>query len=103
MTSAITQQNTLKAATVLLRPRLTEKAVDAMGRNVYIFDVTPRANKVQVKAAIKEVYKVEPVKIAITITPTKVKRSARTGKMGTKSGGKKAIVYLKPGESISVM
>lgn len=101
--TSVAQPNTLKASTILLRPRLTEKAVDGMGRNVYVFEVAQRANKVQIKTAIQEVYKVDPVKIAITAIPSKEKRDRRTGKFGTKSGGKKASVYLKEGQSISIM
>jgi ribosomal protein L23 len=74
-----------------------------MEKNVYIFDVSLRANKVMIAAAIKDVYKVEPVKIAITTIKPKKKRNPKTGKMGTKSGGKKAYIYLKKGDSISIM
>lgn len=103
MAKQLLQQNTLTPSTVLLRPRLTEKAVDGMGRNVYVFDIAPRANKVQVRAAIKAVYKVDPIKVTVTAITSKVKRNARTGRMGVHGGGKKATVYLKAGESISVM
>ena len=104
-----TQQNTkstyanMRSSEVLLRPRLTEKAVTMMEQGVYVFDVSARANKVMIKAAIKDVYKVEPVKIAITSIKSKKKRNPRTGKIGTQSGGKKAYIYLKDGDSISIM
>jgi len=86
-----------------LRPRLTEKAVTMMEKGVYVFDVSLRANKVMIKKAIHDVYKVEPVKIAISSIKSKKKRNPRTGKIGTQSGGKKAFVYLKKGDSISIM
>jgi large subunit ribosomal protein L23 len=101
-----TQQNNfsnMRSSEVLLRPRLTEKAVNMMEQGVYVFDVSLRANKVMIMSAIKDVYKVEPVKIAITSIKTKKKRNPRTGKVGTQSGGKKAYVYLKKGDSISIM
>jgi len=104
MADKTTQQNTnMRASEVILRPRLTEKAVNMMEKNVYVFNVSLRANKVMIKTAIKEVYGVEPVKIAITSIKTKKKRSPKTGKIGTKSGGKKAYVYLKKGDSIAIM
>ncbi len=93
----------MKASEVLLRPRLTEKAISMMDNGVYVFDVSPRANKVMVKNAINAVYKVQPEKITITSVKSKKKRNAKTGKMGVKSGGKKAYVYLKNGDSISIM
>ena len=101
-----TQQNNnsnMRSSEVLLRPRLTEKAVNMMERGVYVFDISLRANKVMVTNAIKDVYKVEPIKIAISSIKTKKKRNPRTGKVGTQSGGKKAYVYLKKGDSISIM
>ncbi len=101
-----TQQNNfanMRASEVLLRPRLTEKAVNMMERGVYVFDVSLRANKVMIAKAVKEVYKVEPVKVAITSIKTKKKRNPRTGKVGIQSGGKKAYIYLKKGDSISIM
>jgi len=107
MTDSKTQKNNvdsnMKASEVLLRPRLTEKAVNLMEKNIYVFDVSLRANKVMIKTAIKDVYNVEPAKIAIASIKTKKKRSPKTGKIGTKSGGKKAYIYLKKGDSISIM
>jgi len=108
MADKTTQKNkvnftNMRAPEVLLRPRLTEKAVTLMDKGVYVFDVSLRANKVMVAAAIKDVYKVEPVKIAITSIKTKKKRNPKTGKIGTQGGGKKAYIYLKKGVSISIM
>ncbi|MCD5384677.1 MAG: 50S ribosomal protein L23 [Candidatus Pacebacteria bacterium] len=108
MTDKKTQQNkndfaNMRASEVLLRPRLTEKAINMMDKGIYVFDVSLRANKVMIASAIKEVYKVEPVKIAISSIKSKKKRNPRTGKIGTQSGGKKAYIYLKKGDSISIM
>jgi len=100
-----TQQNTgnMHTSEVLLRPRLTEKAVALMEQGVYTFDVSPRANKTMVAKAIESVYKVKPVKVSVSNIKTKTKRNPRTGKLGTTTGGKKAFVYLKKGDSISIM
>ncbi len=109
MTDLKKQQNTtskqanMRASEVLLRPRLTEKSVNMMEQNVYVFDVSLRANKVMIKKAIKDVYNVDPVKIAISNIKPKKKRNPKTGKIGTRSGGKKAYVYLKEGDSITIM
>jgi len=87
---------------VLKGPRITEKgAVLAETNNVYTFDIDSRANKIDVKDAIVSIYKVEPVKIAMTRVPSKkVQVRGQRGKLGTKSGGKKAYIYLKKGEKI---
>ena len=90
-------------ARVLMHPRITEKATLGTEYSVYVFDVAPDANKIQIKRAVKEVYNVEARKVRITKVPKKSVRNARTGIKGVKSGGKKAYVYLKKGESISIM
>lgn len=86
-------------AGVLMRPRITEKAA-LLGEsaNAYTFDVSPRANKMLVAKAVTALYKVTPVKVRVITVPAK-KVFAR-GRFGVKSGGKKALVYLKKGEKI---
>ncbi len=83
---------------VLLRPRITEKAAILSGDGVYTFDVDPRSDKAQIKAAIKSVYNVDTVKIRIINQPA---RRIRTRKgYGRAAGSKKAYVYLSPGTTI---
>ena len=88
---------------VISAPRITEKATLGTAPNVYVFNVAPDANKKQIKEAVKRAYNVEPVKVHVTKIATKNVRNQRTGTKGTKSGGKKAYVYLKEGDKISVM
>ena len=88
---------------VLLRPRITEKATDMNAARAYVFDVAPSANKTQIKAAVRAVYKVTPVKVRVVSVKAKRIQNARTGVAGTKPGGKKAYVYLKAGEAINIM
>lgn len=88
---------------VLLQPRITEKATMATGMNVYVFDIAPTASKQQVKSAVERVYKVRPRMVRVVRIPTKTVRNMRTGQVGTKQGGKKAYVYLKQGETITIM
>lgn len=89
-------------AGVLHAPRITEKASMAMEGFVYVFDVAPSANKKQIMAAVKSVYKVNPRKVAIVNTKPKSVRNMRTGKTGMKGGFKKAYVYLAKGETITI-
>ena len=88
---------------ILVAPRITEKTVRLMDKGVYAFDVRKDANKTEVAKAIKLIFKVTPVKVSIINYPNKPKRNAKTGKMGSKSGGKKALVYLKKGDKISII
>lgn len=88
---------------VLVRPRITEKGTDKIAQGAYVFDIDPRATKKLVAAAIAKTYSVTPRKIAIVNNRAKTVRNARTGKYGKTSGNKKAYVYLKKGDSITVM
>ena len=76
---------------VIVRPRITEKAAYEAENNSYAFEIATWANKDQVKKAVKEIYKVTPVKIAVAYLPSK---------KGVKSGVKKAYVFLKKGDKI---
>jgi large subunit ribosomal protein L23 len=89
-------------AFVLRAPRITEKASMAMEGFVYVFDVSPDANKKQIMSAMQAVYKVKPRKVAIVNTKPKSTRNMRTGKKGMKGGFKKAYVYLNKGETITI-
>jgi large subunit ribosomal protein L23 len=95
--------HTLSLDAVLRRPRITEKSVRGMNGGSYCFEIDPRANKTQVAAAIKHVYKLTPRRVGIVNIPAKIVRNRRTGKLGTTAGVKKAYVYLKKGETIAVM
>ena|SRR5258708_3307412 len=87
-----------KHAHVIVRPRITEKASIKTDGNIYTFEVAPGANKISVARAIKELYKVTPIRVNILNIP---KKSVFVrGKAGTKGGGRKAYVYLKKGETI---
>lgn len=83
---------------VLIRPRITEKASDLAAVNAYAFEVTPDATKSSVAAAVRDMYNVDPVKVAVIKIPTKQVTNAN--KKGVKRGGKKAYVYLAPGQTI---
>jgi large subunit ribosomal protein L23 len=92
----------LKPATVLLRPRVTEKAaLQANSDNTYVFEVTKTATKKSIIASIKDMYKVTPIRVHLLAIPTKA--VFRRGKSGITGGGKKAYVLLKKGDKIEVM
>lgn len=88
-------------SSVLRKPRITEKGAIISGTsNVYPFDISVDATKKDIIEAIKMIYKVTPVKVAVLTVPTKIVVSRRNGKKGTKGGGRKAYVYLKKGDKI---
>lgn len=90
-----------KLEKILIQPRITEKAASKGSDSVYVFEVNPKSNKRQVAEAVEYIYKVKPVKVRMTKIPSK--SVFIRGKRGVKSGGKKAYVYLKKGETIEVI
>lgn len=84
---------------MIIGPRVTEKSAIGADKGAYTFNVTDNANKNEIKKAIKMLYNVTPVKVSITQRTSKV--VMRRGIIGTKSGGKKAVVYLKKGDKIA--
>lgn len=85
-------------SSLIMRPRITEKAAYAGEHSVYTFLVAPSANKSEIKKAINALYGVTPIKVA-TITIKPVKTFVR-GRIGTSKAYKKAMVYLPKGQTI---
>lgn len=79
-------------ADIVYRPIVTEKATLLMEQNKYTFEVTPKATKPEIKAAIENLFDVKVVSVN-TILPPRKKR--RVGKfVGFKPRYKRAIVTL---------
>lgn len=101
--SAIVKNIGRDLARVLRRPRITEKAVKAGEAGVYVFVVAPEATKRTVRDAVKAQYDVTVRKVNIVNRPARFARSHMTGRRSRQSGQKKAYVYLKKGDSISLV
>ena len=83
----------------ILRPRITEKSGNASQKlNAYTFEISRSTSKNEVAKAIKELYKVTPLRINVINLPRK--RILSRGKKGWSGGVKKAVVYLKEGDKI---
>ena len=85
-----------------LKPAITEKAARlAEGdKPVYTF-VVGDLTKPQIKQAVKKQYSVMPVKVTVVNLPKK--RVTRRGmKPGSRGGVRKALVYLKKGDKITL-
>lgn len=88
---------------VLVSPRLTEKSVALGEQNVYTFEVRKDANKHQVRAAVKALYNVTPVKVNIVNKKAAKRTKGFSGKTVHYKGMKKAYVYLKKGDTINIV
>lgn len=88
---------------VLLKPVVTEKMTGlSEKRNQFGFVVDKRANKIQIKKAIEEMYGVQIISINTMRYGGKAKsRFTRTGAVQGKTAAyKKAVVTLAEGDSI---
>ncbi len=91
----------MDARQILRRPLLTEKATVAReALNEYAFEVSTRANKVQIKVAIEQEFNVKVAGVRTVMVLGKVKLQGYH--QGRRSDWKKALVTLKPGNSIEL-
>ena len=88
------------AREIIIKPVVTEKSVDLMQENKYCFKVAKDANKIEIKNAIEEIFKVTVVNVNIVNVHGKMKRMGRT--QGMTASWKKAVVTLREGDSIEV-
>jgi len=78
----------------------TEKGTRLEAERKYIFQVSVSANKIEIKRAIEQIYKVKVKEVNIIIVPGKKKGVRRD--LGYTSNWKKAIVTLQEGQTINV-
>ncbi|MGI6678243.1 MAG: 50S ribosomal protein L23 [Dehalobacterium sp.] len=85
---------------VVIKPVVSEKSMGMMEENKYTFIVDKNANKLEVKHAIQEIFKVTVLDVTTMVIKGKMKRMGRFE--GKRPDRKKAIVTLKPGDKIEV-
>jgi large subunit ribosomal protein L23 len=95
----------LTAPEIILRPVVSEKSIDQSTHGRYTFRVHPDANKIQIKAAIEELYATDKVNVvSVNVLTTKAKEKSRGTKRGRIKGAtspwRKAIVTLAAGQKI---
>ncbi len=88
------------ARAVILAPVVSEKSYSLIEDAKYTFKVNPDAHKTQVRQAVEQLFKVQVLEVKIIKVQPKPKR--RGLYRGTRSGYKKAIVKLAPGNSIQL-
>jgi large subunit ribosomal protein L23 len=85
---------------VLLAPVVSEKSYSLIEDNKYSFRIHPDAHKTQVRQAVEQLF---DVKVAsVNIIKVKSKPKQRNFIQGRRPGWKKAIVQLKPGNTIDI-
>jgi large subunit ribosomal protein L23 len=83
---------------IIRRPLVTEKStiMRETGANIISFEVDPTANKIQVRHAVEELFKVKVEEVRLFNVRGKVKRMGRYE--GKRRDWRKAYVRLKAGE-----
>jgi large subunit ribosomal protein L23 len=91
--------------TVLKRPLLSEKSMSKNDEGKYVFEVSTDANKIEIRKAIEERYKVGVTSVrTITIHPKAKMRMTRRGFIvGKTAQRKKAIITVRKGQSIDII
>jgi len=78
----------------------TEKSTTYESNAKYLFLVGIKANKIQIKSAVEQLYKVKVKDVNTFISPGKLKRVRH--QLGRTPDSKKAVVTLKAGQKIEM-
>lgn len=85
---------------ILVRPLITEKSMKLVEEGKYTFEVKQGSNKVEVKKAVEELFKVEVTAVNMVNT---LRKKRRVGKYeGLRPAVQKAIVTLADGQKLDV-
>ena len=88
---------------LIIRPIDTEKTrYQASELGQYTFEVDRRANKIEVKRAIEEIFEVDVVAVNIMNVPAKVSRRRGRRRVVRHPAWKKAVVAVAEGQRLDV-
>jgi large subunit ribosomal protein L23 len=85
---------------IILGPVISEKSARLHAQHQYVLSVAPRANKIEVKKALKAMYNVDAV--SVQMIKIQGKNVRRVSGVGRTNAVKKAIVTLKGDQKITV-
>jgi large subunit ribosomal protein L23 len=86
---------------IIKNPRVTEKSTALAEKGKYVFKVAVDATKLEIKHAVKQIFKTKVRKVN-TMKVTGKKKRERQANYGKRPDWKKAIVTLMPGEKIEL-
>jgi large subunit ribosomal protein L23 len=85
---------------ILIEPVLSEKSNILRESGKYVFKVDPRANKLEIKEAVRRLFNVHPLSCTVMVVGGKPKRLRN--RAGYTATWKKAIVKLPKDEKIAL-
>ena len=80
---------------IVIRPIVTERSMRDMEQNKYTFVVDKKANKIEIKKAVEELFDVKVERVNIVNYMGKMRRMGRN--IGRKASWRKAFVKLAEG------
>lgn len=83
----------MKAYDIIIKPVLSEKSYADISNKKYTFIVSKKANKIEIKQAVEEIFGVKVASVNTANAKGKLKRQGKT--QGYTSDYKKAYVQLK--------
>lgn len=87
---------------IIIRPIITEKAMNSSGSGKYSFIVAKTATKTDIKRVVGSVFKVNVVKVQTNTVKGRKKRAGARRIEVAQGDFKKAMVTLKKGEKIGI-
>ena len=90
----------MDASQVIIRPVVSEKSYVLATNDKYTFRVHPDAHKTQIRQAVEQLFEVKVVGVRTISVKSKPKR--RGLYQGRTRSWKKAIVQVRPGDSIPI-
>ena len=88
------------ATDVVRRILQTEKGTRIAKADQYLLEVAPDSNKVEIRQAVQELFKVKVLRVNTQLTHGKWRRLS--GRWGQRSDRKRAFVTLEKGQKIEV-
>jgi large subunit ribosomal protein L23 len=90
----------MDASQIIIRPVVSEKSYVLATADRYTFRVHADAHKTQIKQAVEQLFDVDVVEVRTLSVKSKPKRRGYTS--GRTRAWKKAIVQVRPGQSIPI-
>jgi large subunit ribosomal protein L23 len=87
---------------ILIKPVITERSMTLAAVDKYTFIVNNTANKNAIRQAVESAFKVDVTNVLTTHIKGKTKRVGKRRAEKAISSIKKAVVFLKPGQKISL-
>jgi len=88
----------MKINHTIFKPILTEKSTNVLKNNYYMFEVSKKLNKYQIKQALEKLYPVKVAEIKISNRKGKIRKVGKRQSLKQLSDKKNVFIKLKEGK-----